>query len=409
MNQEEKRVDPGLWHACAVDTIHMPLPDSYAYYLPQGHVEHTQTNVDFGDTPRVSYFLCKVIDVKFMADLELEEVYAKIMLSPQDANSINPDMLEDTQAVPEFQYYAKSLNESDIKNLYVPPACAEMFPTMVYSKTSHSQTVSATDIHGEIWKFRHVHYATPSKHTLTSGWHDFAKKKNLIKGNLVVFARAENGDLGVGFRREFVVKASCVNNSRLDMWNAEMRVKNFKIEGSSQTGSLTGTVSSVGGADPSLWPDSPWRGLQVNWDEERDELQNINRVSPWLVESVDIPEIHFKPTDQLVLKLFPEQTDGSQPRSIQLFGQQIHSGQHSSGDKGKEIDGMASSGDCEVFLESETVRRGTLDLSVTGSYEEVEKNLANLLGVKRSGYSTSVTYDDSAGGAVKRMGKEVFR
>ncbi|KAL5560996.1 hypothetical protein UlMin_030743 [Ulmus minor] len=38
-------------------------------------------------------------------------------------------------------------------------------------------------------------------------------------------------------------------------------------------------------ADPVSWPCSPWRLLQVSWDEP-DLLHNVKHVSPWLVESV---------------------------------------------------------------------------------------------------------------------------
>ncbi|XP_076894144.1 auxin response factor 16-like [Bidens hawaiensis] len=414
MNQAEKRVDYRLWHVLAGDTIHMPFPNSYAYYFPQGHVEHTQTDVDFGDIPRVPSIFCKVIDVKLPADLELEEVYAKIMLIPQDASSISPNQLLDTRVVPKIQYYAKSLNASDLKNFHVPLDGVDMFPKMDYSASAQS-------------------------------------RKNLVKGNSVVFTRAENGELFVGLRRgegrgkarpedviravssavngqpfeityyprastpEFVVKSSIVNEAMLVNWYAGMRVI-LKTEGSSLASPFMGTVSSVGNADPLYWLNSLWRCLQVNWDEEREQLQNVQRLSPWLVQPTDIPAIEFNNTHQVQLNLFPKHPDdltlGSSSSSskknnkgsIRLFGRQIHTDQHSSGNKGKEIDGMASSGDCEVFLGSETVRLGTLDLSVTKWYEEVEKKLENLLGDKKLGDSTSVTYDDSAAG----VGEEIF-
>ncbi|XP_076884409.1 auxin response factor 18-like [Bidens hawaiensis] len=296
---------------------------------------------------------------------------------------------------------------------------------------------------------------------LTTGWKEFAKTKNLVKGNSLVFTKAENGELFVGLRRgngrgkarpedviravssavngqpfeityypraseEFVVKASRVNDVGNVNWNAGMRVTTaLKTEGSSLISTFFGTVSFVGDVDPLYWPNSLWRRLQVNWDEERDQLQNVQRVSPWLVQPIiSIPEIEFNNTHQVQLNLLPKHPDGSQPQnenpydltlgssssssknnSFRLFGQQIHPDQHSSGNKGKEIDGMASSGDCEVFLGSETVRLGTLDLSVTESYEEVEKKLENLLGDKKLGDSTSVTYDDSAAVSLQKCKK----
>ncbi|KAK6140227.1 hypothetical protein DH2020_026025 [Rehmannia glutinosa] len=69
----------------------------------------------------------------------------------------------------------------------------------------------------------------------------------------------------------------------------------FETEDSSRISWFMGTVSSVQVADPIRWPDSPWRLLQVAWDEP-DLLQNVKRVSPWLVELVsNMPAIHLSP------------------------------------------------------------------------------------------------------------------
>ncbi|GMP68012.1 hypothetical protein CsSME_00027782 [Camellia sinensis var. sinensis] len=64
-------------------------------------------------------------------------------------------------------------------------------------------------------------------------------------------------------------------------------------------------------------------------------------------------------------------------------------------------------GHCKVFMESEDVGR-TLDLSALGSYEELYRNLANLLGIERSGMLSHVLYRDAAG-AIKHTGDKPFR
>lgn len=58
MNGVERSIDPHLWHACAGGMIQMPLPNSKVSYFPQGHVEHTRTNVDFSGMRgfELSYF-----------------------------------------------------------------------------------------------------------------------------------------------------------------------------------------------------------------------------------------------------------------------------------------------------------------------------------------------------------------
>jgi hypothetical protein len=71
----------------------------------------------------------------------------------------------------------------------------------------------------------------------------------------------------------------------------------------------------------------------VNWDNERDLLQNVKCVSPWQVELVpNSPN-----------------TQGATSSGIQMPEDLVSH--------------------CEVFLESENVSLGNLDLSVMGSYE----------------------------------------
>lgn len=72
----------------------------------------------------------------------------------------------------------------------------------------------------------------------------------------------------------------------------------FETEGSSRISWFMGSIYSVQVADPIRWPHSPWRLLQVTWDEP-DLLQNVKSVNPWLVELVsNMPDInlsHFSP------------------------------------------------------------------------------------------------------------------
>lgn len=397
MSEVEKGVNPQLWHACAGGMVHMPLPNSNVYYFPQGHAEHTLTNVDFGGIPRVpAFILCRVIDVKFLADLETDEVYAKIRLIPLGNSDISyngdvddgglvgaRDMSESSEKPSSF---AKTLTQSDANNgggFSVPRYCAEtIFPRLDYSADPPVQTVIAKDVHGEIWRFRHIYRGTPRRHLLTTGWSTFVNQKKLVAGDSIVFVRTENGDLCVGIRRakrggiggpdsssgwnsysgntasfyggfssflrdnekklvrsgsnrnmnssgrgkvrpedvieatslaangqpfevayyprastpDFCVKASSLTASLNSQWCAGMRFKMaFETEDSSRISWFMGTVSSVDVADPFHWPNSPWRLLQVSWDEP-DLLQNVKRVSPWLVELVSsIPLVHFSP------------------------------------------------------------------------------------------------------------------
>ncbi|KAF8395230.1 hypothetical protein HHK36_019172 [Tetracentron sinense] len=392
MKEAERCLDSQLWHACAGGIVQMPPINSMVFYFPQGHAEHTHENVDFGNSPRIpATILCRVAAVKFMAEPETDEVYAKIRLVPLRNNEL--DYEDDgvlgsngSEGPEKPASFAKTLTQSDANNgggFSVPRYCAEtIFPRLDYSADPPVQTILAKDVHGENWKFRHIYRGTPRRHLLTTGWSTFVNAKKLIAGDSIVFLRAENEELCVGIRRakrgigggpesgwnpatgncvspyggysvfwredenklmqnanagnlnpsgglkgksrvrgesvfeaatlaangqpfevayyprastpEFFVKASVVRAAMGIQWCPGMKFKMaFETEDSSRISWFMGTVSSVQIADPIRWPNSPWRILQVTWDEPN-LLQNVKCVSPWLVELVsNIPAIHL--------------------------------------------------------------------------------------------------------------------
>ncbi|KAK9279774.1 hypothetical protein L1049_013456 [Liquidambar formosana] len=400
---EEKSLDSQLWHACAGGMVQMPHVNTKVFYFPQGHAEHAHATVDFGVSLRIPpLILCRVADIKFMADPESDEVYAKLRLVPLGSGELDYDddgvtVSNGSETVEKPASFAKTLTQSDANNgggFSVPRYCAEtIFPRLDYSADPPVQTVIAKDVHGEVWKFRHIYRGTPRRHLLTTGWSSFVNHKKLVAGDSIVFLRAENGDLCVGIRRakrgigggcgsdsssgwnptagncispfggfsmflreeenklmrngcggggnsnsgggggglrgsrrvrpesvieaaalatngqpfevvyyprastpEFCVKASAVRATMRIQWCCGMRFKMaFETEDSSRISWFMGTISSVQVADPIRWPNSPWRLLQVTWDEP-DLLQNVKRVSPWLVELVsNMPVIHLSP------------------------------------------------------------------------------------------------------------------
>ncbi|KAG9140768.1 hypothetical protein Leryth_006953 [Lithospermum erythrorhizon] len=384
MNDEVERcLDPQLWHACAGGMVQTPKVNSRVVYFPQGHAEHTNKNVDYGKFSRIPpLVLCRVQSVKYLADTETDEVYAKIRLIPvrgsecdveDDSNLFGLDKNEGQDRNNSF---AKTLTQSDANNgggFSVPRYCAEtIFPRLDYSAEPPVQTILAKDVHGVVWKFRHIYRGTPRRHLLTTGWSNFVNHKKLVAGDSIVFLRAEDGDLCVGIRRakrgmdgpkapcgwnpggascgtsmyqsfsgflaeeerfnqngrggngkvkaesvldasrlaasgqpfevvyypragtpDFVVKASAVGAAIKVRWCSGMRFKMpFETEDSSRISWFMGTISSVQVEDPVHWPNSPWRLLLVAWDEP-ELLQNVKRVSPWLVELVNnMPAIH---------------------------------------------------------------------------------------------------------------------
>lgn len=144
VKEVEKCLDSQLWHACAGGMVQMPSVNAKVFYFPQGHSEHACGPVDFRNCTRIpaAYILCRVAAVKFMADSETDEVFAKIRLTP--VSNREPDFEDngigcingnETQEKPAS--FAKTLTQSDANNgggFSVPRYCAEtIFPRLDYS------------------------------------------------------------------------------------------------------------------------------------------------------------------------------------------------------------------------------------------------------------------------------------
>lgn len=212
MRNSDKSLDSQLWHACAGGMVQMPPINSKVFYFPQGHAEHALGgNVDFGNSRIPSLIPCRVNTIRYMADPESDEVYAKLNLVPLRNNELNfeDDGFLGASGVDQGQEklvsFAKTLTQSDANNgggFSVPRYCAEtIFPRLDYNAEPPVQTILAKDVHGGVWKFRHIYRGTPRRHLLTTGWSNFVNRKKLVAGDSIVFLRAENGDLCVGIRR----------------------------------------------------------------------------------------------------------------------------------------------------------------------------------------------------------------
>ncbi|XP_026658830.1 auxin response factor 17-like isoform X2 [Phoenix dactylifera] len=83
---------------------------------------------------------------------------------------------------------------------------------------------------------------------------------------------------------DFVVGVEKVNAALRVPWAAGMRVRmSVQTEGFSRTTVFRGTVSGTTVQDQARWPLSPWRMLQVTWDES-EVSQYLQSVNPWQVE-----------------------------------------------------------------------------------------------------------------------------
>ncbi|XP_004301788.1 PREDICTED: auxin response factor 17-like [Fragaria vesca subsp. vesca] len=103
---------------------------------------------------------------------------------------------------------------------------------------------------------------------------------------------------------DFVVKAEVVEKALNVFWTAGMRVKMaMETDDSSRMTWFQGTLSSVFVPESGPWKGSPWRMLQVTWDEP-EVLQNAKRVSPWQVDFVaSTPSLHPAPPFHTVYPL----------------------------------------------------------------------------------------------------------
>ncbi|XP_042505046.1 auxin response factor 17-like [Macadamia integrifolia] len=213
-------LDPSIWKACAGGSVQIPTVDSRVYYFPQGHAEQASSPPDFNSIvcpkPMV---LCRILSVRFLANPDTDEVFARIRLEPVDpVHRFRPagihcmgvsDGEEEEKKVLSF---AKILTPSDANNgggFSVPRFCADsIFPPLDYKADPPVQNIDVIDVHGVVWEFRHIYRGTPRRHLLTTGWSKFVNQKKLVAGDSVVFMRNRSGEIFVGIRRTARVSGS---------------------------------------------------------------------------------------------------------------------------------------------------------------------------------------------------------
>ncbi|KEH24016.1 auxin response factor 1 [Medicago truncatula] len=361
--------------------VQMPEVNSQVFYFPQGHAEHACEPVNFSAYSKIPSFIpCRVEDIRYMANHETDEVYAKLRLVPMNINQVSFDNdgvagINVSETKDKHQSFAKTLTQSDANNgggFSCPRYCAEMiFPRMDYSGNPPFQGIYPKDVHGEKWHFRHVYRGTPKRHLLTTGWSPFVSDKKLASGDSVVFLRSENGELRVGIWREkrrnnvgvvrveiwgkvkvlevieavrlgtnmqpfdvvyyprsgtpeFFVKTSLIGITLQIRWCPGMRFKMpIETEDSSRISWFIGTVASVQAADPS-WPDSLWRLLQPSFQ------QPFNNISTMLMTLTNNSVLQKPNTSENVCShsiststQSLKKPDHAKPHQLVLFGQTI--------------------------------------------------------------------------------------
>ncbi|KAL3839960.1 hypothetical protein ACJIZ3_024551 [Penstemon smallii] len=277
------------------------------------------------------FFPCQVISVGFHCNLISDQAFVRILLQPaanQCGSRINiaNDFVEN-----DVVSFSKVLTPSDANNgggFSVPRFCADsIFPRLNFAADPPVQNLIMKDTHNNAWEFRHIYRGTPRRHLLTTGWSRFVNAKRLVSGDSVVFMRKRStSELFIGVRRgarfggangwdsesgteaaikamenagrgyafeviyypraglpDFVVSTEKVDNAMKIYWSPGMQVRMpLETDDFSRITWFSGIISVVGPPVSGPWSGSPWRMLQVTWEEP--VLESMNRVSPWQVE-----------------------------------------------------------------------------------------------------------------------------
>ncbi|KAH9620407.1 hypothetical protein KSS87_000019 [Heliosperma pusillum] len=297
-----------LWRACGGPLVEIPRLDQRVYYFPQGHMEQ--------------------------AEKETDEVYAQITLMPEpdQAQPTKPDPSPPQPPTPAVLSFSKPLTASDTSThggfSVLRKHANQCLPPLDMTHQTPTQDLAAQDLHGYVWRFKHIFRGQPRRHLLTTGWSHFVTSKRLVAGDSFVFLRGENGELRVGVRRvarqqsnmpssvissqsmhlgvlatashaittqtffvvyykprmsQFIIGLNKYMESVNNGVSVGMRFK-MRFEGEdTPERRFTGTVVGIDDLSPH-WKDSRWRSLKVQWDEPTSILRP-DRVSPWDIES----------------------------------------------------------------------------------------------------------------------------
>ncbi|KAL3535885.1 hypothetical protein ACH5RR_004346 [Cinchona calisaya] len=333
-----------LWEACAGPYVDLPRIGEHVYYFPQGHWEQ--------------------------ADQETDEVYAQIILHPHERvpEPKSPQLLCDPPK-PGFNSFSKVLAASDTNDhcrLYIRKKDAEnCLPPLATTEQLPTQELSAEDLYGIEWRFKHVFGGYPPRHSFTTGWSKFVASKRLVQGDSFVFLRGDNGELRVGVRRlipqsvvvpsptipsenivqvlatvshamttgslftvyyrprksQFIVGLNRYLQAVKCNFSIGMRFKmQLKGEDSIQRKCI-GTIIGIEDISPQ-WKNSAWRTLKVRWDDSTCSTQP-ERVSSWEIKPLVAPipkslvqirgkkqhDITFSPVLKRKRKIFEVQED----------------------------------------------------------------------------------------------------
>ncbi|KAL1557044.1 Arf17p [Salvia divinorum] len=374
-------IDASIWHAIAGATVSLPAVNSAIYYFPQGHLEHCSAAANHNFTHTWPWIPCQVISVRYLTDSVSDQVFSRMILQPLQLLDPLPTNSGDgiSAADDDILSFAKILTRSDANNgggFSVPRFCADLIlPPLNFEADPPVQTLVTRDSHNHAWGFRHIYRGTPRRHLLTTGWSKFVNAKRLVAGDSVVFMKKKSTDeLFVGIRRaerfgsdekaeaaeavsaiesavrglrfevvyypkvgspDFVVTAEKVNEALRIPWSAGMKVRMaVDADDASRLAWIQGGVTAASTPLAGIWRGSPWRMLQVNWDDPEGSHTNV---SPWEVEYLPFSPLidtGFHPAKRL--RFLPDpgiiETDSSLLRQYPPAGMQGARRNHMEGD-----------------------------------------------------------------------------
>lgn len=341
-----------LWRACAGPLVEVPRLGERVYYFPQGHMEQLEASTNQELNQKMNMFnlpskiLCNVLDIVLMAEQETDEVYAQITLMPEadQTEPTKPDPCLPEPPRSAVHSFSKVLTASDTSThggfSVLRKHANECLPPLDMTQPTPTQELVAKDLHGNLWRFKHIFRGQPRRHLLTTGWSHFVTSKRLVAGDSFVFLRGENGELRVGIRRvarqpssmpssvissqsmhlgvlatashavttstyfavyykprmsQFIIGLNKYLESLNNGFTVGMRFK-MRFEGDdTPERRFSGTIVGVEYDRSPEWKDSRWRPLMVQWDEPA-SIVRPDRVSGWEIEPlgsstpVDVPD-----------------------------------------------------------------------------------------------------------------------
>ncbi|KAH9684562.1 auxin response factor 1 [Citrus sinensis] len=284
-----------LWHACAGPLATLPCEGQRVYYFPQGHMEqleasmHQELEQQMPSFNLPSKILCKVVNVQRRAEPETDEVYAQITLLPE------PDFLSFMSVCVNFTSKARLPAQ-------IPPSQSLKSAPFIHSDMSRQppwQELVATDLHGNEWNFRHIFRGENEE--LRVGVRRHMRQQTNMPSSVISSHSMHLGVLAIAShaiatgtlfsifykprtsRSEFIVSVNKYLEAKKHKLSVGMGFK-MTFEGEEVPEQrFSGTIVGVGDCKSSVWPDSEWRSLKVQWDEPSSILRP-DRVSSWELE-----------------------------------------------------------------------------------------------------------------------------